>query len=146
MPKFYLSNPVARTRAVQFIRDAPDGYVATIEEQKRTLDQSAKMWAMLRDVSRQVKWPVDGELQLLQEVDWKAIFTGALKRHQRMAKGIDGGLVVLGESTSRMSKKSMSELIELMMAFGADRDEPVIWSEQPEARTYQPMSDDGGTP
>jgi len=36
---------------------------------------------------------------------------------------------VLGESTSRMSKKSMSELIELMMAFGADRDEPVIWSD-----------------
>jgi hypothetical protein len=35
--------------------------------------------------------------------------------------GIDGGFVVLGSSTSRMDKSEMSELLELIGAFGAQQ-------------------------
>jgi len=35
--------------------------------------------------------------------------------------GIDGGFVVLGLSTSKMSKEEMSELLELALAFGAQK-------------------------
>ena len=32
---------------------------------RRTLEQNAKLWAMLGDISRQVEWPVNGVMQKL---------------------------------------------------------------------------------
>ena len=46
------------------------------------------------------------------------MFTAALRK-QRAVPGIDGGFVVLGNSTSKMTVAEMSELIELIGAFGA---------------------------
>jgi hypothetical protein len=85
------------------------------------------MWAMLTDVSHQVDWPVDGRMQRLEPWEWKVIFTAALKKHQRVAQGIDGGFVMLGESTSRMSVGDMADLIELIFAFGANHS--VEWAD-----------------
>ena len=97
--------------------------VITLGREKRTLDQNAKMWAMLTDVSRQVVWY--GE-KLSQE-SWKHIFTASLFK-QKTVPGIDGGFVVLGQSTSKMKKRPFAELIELMYAFGAEHG--VRWSER----------------
>ena len=82
----------------------------------RSLDQNRKLWAILRDISQQVEW--FGER--LSPEDWKIIFTAAL-RQQRTVPGIDGGVVVLGLSTSHMNKQEFSELLELIHAFGAER-------------------------
>jgi hypothetical protein len=91
--------------------------VVEIKEQKRSLDQNAHLWAILGDISEQVEWY--GQ-RLLSE-DWKHILTAGLKREQRVAPGIDGGFVVLGTSTSRMTKAELSELIEFAYAFGASK-------------------------
>lgn len=125
--KFVLAHATARAGAVEAVRSAPDGYVVDIGPAKRTLDQNSKLWPMLTDVARQVQWPVDGELQFLIEDDWKDIFTAALKKHQRVAKGIDGGAVMLGGRTSKMKKPEFSDLIELIYAFGSEKG--VQWSE-----------------
>lgn len=93
----------------------------------RTLDQNAKMWAVLTDISRQVQWPVDGRMQYLDPDDWKHVLSAGLKKHQRVAQGIDGGFVILGQRTSRMTITEMSELIELCHAFGAEHG--VRWSD-----------------
>ena len=74
------------------------------------------MWAMLTDVSRQVDW----HGQRLTKEEWKDVFTAALKR-QKVVPGIDGGFVVLGTSTRRMSIAEMAELMTLMEAFGAQQ-------------------------
>lgn len=97
--------------------------VIKLGRKKRSLSQNAKMWPMLSDVSRQVNWY--GE-QLSPE-DWKHVFTASLKS-QRAVPGIEGGFVVLGQSTSQMSKEVFSQLIELIYAFGANNG--VQWSEQ----------------
>ena len=99
-------------------------YEVLIQEHdpKRSLDQNSKLWAMLDDVAKQVEWYG----QKLGREDWKQMFTASLKK-QKAVPGIDGGFVVLGVPTSSMSKKLMSELIELIYAFGAERN--VIWSE-----------------
>ena len=52
--------------------------------------------------------------------DWKTMFTAALKR-ERVVPGINGGFVVLGQSTSKMTKAEMCELQELIEAFSAER-------------------------
>ena len=73
------------------------------------------MWAMLDEIAAQVIW-YD---QKLIDTEWKDIFTAALKR-QKVVPGLDGGFVVLGTSTRRMTVSEMSELIELMTAFGVE--------------------------
>lgn len=88
-------------------------------EDLRTLDQNEKMWAMLHDIAEQKQWPVDGEMVWMSAEDWKDLFTAGLRSGTRIAMGLDGGFVVLGGRTSRMSKSVMSELIELISAAGA---------------------------
>lgn len=90
--------------------------VVEVKQEKRSLAQNARLWAMLTDISHQVDWYG----QKLTPEDWKHIFTAALKK-TRALPGIDGGIVVLGQSTSKMTKAEMAELQELMEAFGADK-------------------------
>lgn len=83
----------------------------------RTLQANAAMWALLTDISKQVDWY--GEK--LTPENWKDLMTAVLKK-QRSVPGIEGGFVVLGARTSRMSKEEMSDLLELMHAFAAEHD------------------------
>jgi len=78
--------------------------------------QNRRLWAMLRDISEQVNWHGN----TLIDEEWKDVFTAALKR-QRVVPGLDGGFVVCGQRTSKMTKAEMSELQELMEAFGAQQ-------------------------
>lgn len=115
--QFRLVHTQARQRAVQAIIQAPDGYHVIVREATRTLDQNARMWAMLTDVSEQVAW----HGQHLTPEEWKDVFTAALKR-QKVVPGLDGGFVVIGARTSSMTKSDLSDLMELMAAFGAERE------------------------
>lgn len=87
-----------------------------IKKETRSLEQNRLMWAALTDISRQVEWY--GEK--LSPEDWKHVLSSSLRK-QRAVPGIDGGFVVLGLSTSKMSKEEMSELLELALAFGAQK-------------------------
>lgn len=100
----------------------------------RTSAQNRKLWPMLHDVATQIQWRVDGRLMHLSENDWKDMFTCTLRRHQRVAEGIDGGSIFLGSSTSGMEKQEFSVLIELISHFGAEHE--VHWSE-PALKAYE---------
>jgi hypothetical protein len=95
--------------------------VLTIEEQKRSTEQNAILWSVLSDLAKQVQW--HGEK--LTKEEYKDLLTAGLKK-QRAIPGIDGGFVVLGTSTSKMTKQEMSDLITLAHAFGDERG--VNWS------------------
>lgn len=116
-----LVDEARRERAIQCVREAPPGYVVKIGEPTRTLAQNAGLWAALRDISQQVEW--HGER--MDETSWKHVLTAALYG-QRTVPGIDGRLVVLGQSTSRMGKREFGDLLDLIGAFGADNQ--VQWS------------------
>lgn len=90
--------------------------VVELRQETRTLAQNARLWAMLTDISRQVEWYG----RRLSPEEWKHVFTAALSK-QDVVPGIDGGFVVLGKSTSQMTKAEMCELQTLMEAFGAER-------------------------
>lgn len=123
---FYLRTPQIRQNLKAYIDNLqlnPDKPLAvTIQEPTRTLEQNARLWATLRDISEQVVWYG----QKMDSESWKHVFTAALKKQQTVP-GIDGGFVVLGQSTSKMKVGEMRDLIELMNAFGAERG--VNWSE-----------------
>ena len=90
--------------------------VMEVKPETRSSEQNRRLWAMLTDVSSQVDWYG----QKLSPEDWKHIFTASLKK-TRAVPGIDGGIVVLGQSTSRMTKAEMCDLQTLIEAFAAER-------------------------
>lgn len=114
---FHLVHKQARQRALEALQAAPDGYVVTIHEPTRNLEQNAALWAALSDISKQVEWYG----QRLTPEEWKDVFTASLKR-QKVVPGLDGGFVVCGLSTSKMGKSEFSQLLDLAYAFGAEKE------------------------
>ena len=90
--------------------------VLEIRPEKRSDAQNRRLWAMLTDISAQVDWYG----HKLTSEEWKDVFSASLKR-TKVVPGLDGGFVVCGQSTSKMTKAEMSELQELMEAFGAEK-------------------------
>lgn len=113
---FCLVHDEARRRAVEAVRTAPNGYGVTVQPRTRTLDQNAKLWACLSEIAGSVEWYG----RYLSAEEWKHIFSAALKKSE-VVPGLDGGFVVLGQSTSRMSTKEMSDMLEIIHAFAAER-------------------------
>jgi hypothetical protein len=110
-----LVSEISRRRAIEAISQVPDGWVMELGPNKRSTEQNRYLWACLHDVASQKTWcgmKMDAE-------DWKHLFTAALAG-QRFTEGLHGGVVVLGSSTSKMSKEQMSELLESIIAWGVE--------------------------
>lgn len=124
---FILENKTIKLNSIDAIRVLPEKplFKVTISKVKslRTLLQNAKMWAMLTDISKQVKWHGN---QLTPE-NWKDMITAGLK-NQIVVPGITGGFVALGEHTSKMSIEDMIDVIDFAYAFGQEKG--VKWSEK----------------
>lgn len=120
--KFILAHAEARRRAIAAVSSAPDGYAVTVTEPTRNLEQNALLWVLLTAFSEQLLWPVNGSMVRLSPEDWKTLVTAAYRREsQRVAQGIDGGMVMLGMSTSKLGKREFAELIEFIQSVAADR-------------------------
>lgn len=117
----FLIDAKRREYAKQIIDQAPSDYICQIKQKTRTLEQNALMWALLSDLSKQVNWYG----QKLTSDEWKDVLSASLKK-QKVVPGIDGGFVVIGARTSQMTKREMSDMCELIYAFGAEQG--VIWT------------------
>ena len=120
---FVLAHLEARKRAARAVAEAPDGWRVTVEPPRRNLDQNALLWVLLSAFAAQLEWPVNGRMVKLTPDDWKDLLTAAYRREtQRVAMGIDGGMVMLGMRTSKLNKREFAELIEFVQSVAADRD------------------------
>lgn len=116
--KFFIVNRQSLVDAFKWICSIgfDKSFVVEVKPLTRTLEQNAKLWATLTDVSEQVNW----HGQKLTPEDWKHVFSAALNQ-QRVVPNIDStGFVVLGQSTSKMTVRQMADMIELINAFGAE--------------------------
>ena len=113
---FTLSHEMARKRAVDAVMSAPAGARVKIDEPKRTLDQNAMLWPLLTDIARQRQHAG----QHLSPDEWKALFMHACGRELRFMPALDGkGFVPFGMRSSKLTKGEFSELIEFVLAWGA---------------------------
>lgn len=120
--KLILVNDDVRLRAMEAVRDSPEGYSVTIAPPGRSLDQNAMLWPLLECFSQQLLWPVNGEMVKLEPEEWKDILTAAYRQETvRLAMGLSGGMVMLGLRTSKMTKRDFSGFIEFIMATAAQR-------------------------
>ena len=114
---YILANPTARANCLEAVRKAQGGFKVTIAEPSRTLDQNAAQWPILQAFSEQLTWPINGVMVKMDADDWKDVLTAAFKKETvRIAQGLDGGMVMLGMRTSKMSKKEFSEYLEFLHA------------------------------
>ena len=117
-----LSTPVARQTALEYVRTAPDGYVVTVQEPSRNLEQNAAQWPILEAFSRQLPWAVNGEMVMMEPEEWKDVLTAAFKREAvRVSMGMGGGMVMLGMRTSKMGKRQFSDWLDFLNATAVAR-------------------------
>ncbi|MCG7388775.1 recombination protein NinB [Pantoea sp. ACRSB] len=116
---YLLRNSIVKQNCIAAIQQLPASpekpLQITIQEDTRSLAQNRMLWACLHDVSQQVVWygrKLDSEC-------WKHVFSAAFKQ-QETVPGINGGFVVLGQSTSKMRVSEMRDLITIIHAFGAE--------------------------
>ena len=96
--------------------------VVTAQPEARNSEQNALMWVLLQAFSDQLEWPVNGQMVKLSAEEWKDLLSAAYKREsQRIAMGIDGGMVMLGMRTSKMGKREFAEFIDFINATAALR-------------------------
>lgn len=111
-----LDHHEVRRRGADWCMRAKAGSRVEFKGPKRTIPQNDRMWAMLTDIARQKAWH---GLRLTPD-DWKMIFLDGLKREMRAVPNLDGtGFVNLGRSSSDLSVEEMTNMIELMFAWGA---------------------------
>lgn len=119
---FILRSESIRRRAQEALWDAPDGHQVTLSEPPRTLDQNAAQWPILEAFSKQLQWPINGQLTHMAPEEWKDVLTAAFRRETvRVAMGLDGGMVMLGSRTSKFKKKEFSDYLEFLNATAALR-------------------------
>lgn len=111
-----------RDFAKVMIDRAPEGAVITIKEATRTLDQNARLWAMISDVSRSKP---EGRMHT-PEV-WKNLFMHACGHAVQFELGLDGKPFPVGFRSSRLNKSQMSDLMEFVSEYGARHG--VVWTD-----------------
>jgi hypothetical protein len=126
---FVLSHPTARRNALEAVQNAPLGFAVTVAEPTRNTAQNAAMWPILEAFSEQLEWPVNGRMEKLTAEEWKSLLSAAFRKEQRIAQGIDGGFVMLGQRTSRFTKREFSDWLEFLHATAADRG-VVVYAEE----------------
>ena len=119
---FRLAHDQARKLAAEFLARAPDGWMVTFSEPTRNLEQNDAQFRILRAFSNQIQWPVNGRMESLTPEEWKDLLTAAFRQQQpRIAQGIDGGMVLLGQRTSKFSVREFSDYLEFLHSVAADR-------------------------
>jgi hypothetical protein len=114
-----LANDAIRKKAKEWIDKAPDRMRVEFREAKRSNEQNSKMWAMLTDISEQVT-----HAEQKYDTDrWKVIMLYGLGREVEFLPSHDNvTFVPYGPRSSELSVAEMSEMIEFMLAFGAEHD------------------------
>ena len=120
---FVLVDADRRRRCAEWVlHEAPDGWHIVGQEATRTLDQNSAQWPILQAFADQLVWPVNGKMVKMTDEEWKDVLTAAFKRETvRLAMGLDGGVVMLGQRTSQFGKGTFSAWLEFLHATAADR-------------------------
>ena len=113
----HIKGPDDRKKIARWAQGVPLGTSVEFRAPRRSNDQNALMWSLLTQISKQVEW--FGKLRSPE--DWKDLTTAALRGAEFVPGLTPGTVVPLGMRTSQMTSAEISELIESLYAFGAER-------------------------
>ena len=117
-----ITGEAAKKAVCREVLSAPEGHIVTLAEPTRNLDQNAAQWPILEAFAQQLDWPINGVMSKITADDWKDILTCAFRNEQpRVAMGMNGGMVLLGQRTSKFSKRDFSDWLEFLHAIANER-------------------------
>ena len=111
-----LRSPASREGAKRLVDLAPQGAVLNIRPATRSNEQNSLLWALLSEVSRAKP---DGR-EHTPDV-WKALFMQACGHAVQFEVGLDGKPFPLGFRSSRLTKEQMTDLIEFILQYCAEK-------------------------
>lgn len=119
--RIILSNPVAKRVAQREIENAPHGFICTLAEPPRNLNQNAALHATIADIASQKQW--SGEHMDVEA--WKRLLTAAwcraTQQGAKIVPALDGyGFDVIYRRTSTLSKRECGELLEYVTAWAVE--------------------------
>jgi hypothetical protein len=118
-----LTGRAVRERAMAWIGKAPAGTRIEFKPPQRTIAQNDRMWAMLTDIVTQYDF---GRPYTTNEA--KVVFLHACGKELETIPTLDRtGFITYGQSSSDLSVKEMTDLIEFMFAWGAENG--IEWSD-----------------
>jgi hypothetical protein len=141
---FRLVHDLARQRAVEAIRTAPEGWEMRLKAPSKTREQEEKYHAQIGDLAEQwlylgVKWSADDMKRILvngfkedTKVDADLAECWREMGEVKAVPGMRGGLVILGDQTRRFPRKLASAFVEWLYALGAEVG--VEWTEPKQRR------------
>jgi hypothetical protein len=106
-----LRGPEQRERAKRLIDVAPEKAVVKVRPESRSLDQNARFWAMLSDVSMAKPGG-----RVMTPERWKAAIMQSFGHAVQFENDLDGRPFPIGHSSSKLTKAQMGELMEFMAA------------------------------
>lgn len=112
-----LNSNADRRRVSAWAHKAPIGTRVEFKTSKRSLDQNAKFWAMLTEVATQAEHA--GKRYTPDQ--WKTLFMAACGNEVQFLPSLDGTTFIpWGNRSSDLSKEEMTQLIEFILAWGAE--------------------------
>jgi hypothetical protein len=121
---FVIISEAVRERAIEWLRQLPlKSVVRTDDKPTRSGAQNDRFHAMLDDVAAQIMWRdvFQRPIKMTRE-NWKRFFLQMFKRETLIVPNEDGtGFYDLGVRSSELSVSEMSDCMELIAAFGAER-------------------------
>lgn len=116
---------VIQSQLFPFLKEAMQAgrrWVLTLKLETRTQAQNRLMWPLLTAFSEQLEWPVNGRMTKLTPDEFKDVLSAGFHGDTvRLAMGLSGGVVMLGQRTSKFTKPQFAEWIEFLYATAADR-------------------------
>ncbi len=113
----HIKTDADRSQIATWTRNVPFGTTVEFRAPRRSTDQNALMWSLLTQISKKVEW--FGKMRSAE--DWKDLSTAALRGADFVPGITPGTIVPLGMRTSQMTSAEISDLIESLYAFGAER-------------------------
>jgi hypothetical protein len=121
---FIIVSEAVRERAIEWLRQLPlKSVVRTDDKPTRSGAQNDRFHAMIDDVAAQIMWRdvFQRPIKMTRE-NWKRFFLQMFKRETLIVPNEDGtGFYDLGVRSSELSVSEMSDCMELIAAFGAQR-------------------------
>lgn len=126
--KLAITGEAARKAICRHVLAAPESYIVEIKPATRSLEQNAALWAALSDIANQTEWH---GIKLSAE-EWKDLLSAGLVKSKVVPNITGDGFVILGQRTSKMTKRQMGDLLDLVYAFGTEHgvkfSEPDRWA------------------
>lgn len=120
---FEIRTPTTQQNAIQAVQQILPSFdkplIVTIHERSRSLQQNARLHAMLSEISKKTTY--HGKVRGVEF--WKGLFVSgwqiATNQHPEIAPGLEGEFINIRESTTRLSVKKLTEVMDYIEAYCA---------------------------